>query len=50
MAIQKGDFVEVLKGEFKGEFGKVLQTSERMIAVLIGKITINVEKDQVKLA
>lgn len=51
MAIQKGDFVKVLKGEFKGEIAEVTRAvgNERLAVTVFGK-TVIVKRDDVTLA
>jgi ribosomal protein L24 len=50
MSVQKGDFVNINNGEFKGEVAKVVATNATKINVIIFNRIVTIKRDHVTLA
>jgi ribosomal protein L24 len=49
MSVQKGDFVNINAGEFKGEIGKVVATKASKVNVIVYNRIVTLNKDHVTL-
>jgi ribosomal protein L24 len=50
MIVQKGDFVKIIAGEYKGEVAEVVATYASQVNVSIYKRIVSINRDHVTLA
>lgn len=50
MIVQKGDFVQIIAGEYKGEIGKVVATYASQVNISLYKRIVSISRDHVTLA